>query len=78
MCSQVQGASLHAEHGKAQASDTQSHSGASAHTQGSKDETKHKASFMEKVKGEVKIISGKLGGNKVKVENGKKLKSGEL
>ena len=75
---QVQGASLNAEHGKAKPSDTHSHSGTSAHTQGSKDETKHKASFMEKVKGEMKIISGKLGGDKAKVEEGKKLKSGQV
>lgn len=33
---------------------------------------------MEKVKGEMKIISGKLGGDKVKVEEGKKLKSGQV
>ncbi|VDB94170.1 unnamed protein product [Peniophora sp. CBMAI 1063] len=75
---QAQGASLDASHGKTKPTDAHSHSGASAHTEGSKDEAKHKASFMEKVKGEMKIISGKLGGDKHKVEEGKKLKSGEV
>lgn len=33
---------------------------------------------MEKVKGEIKVISGKIGGDKHKVEEGKKLKTGEV
>lgn len=74
---QTQGASLNAEHGKSKPSDAHSQSGASAHTDGSKGEAKHKSSFMEKVKGEMKIISGKLGGDKHKVEEGKKLKGGQ-
>ncbi|KZV66335.1 hypothetical protein PENSPDRAFT_654961 [Peniophora sp. CONT] len=74
----VQGASLDAAHGKSKPSDVHSQSGTSAHTQDSKGEKKHKASFMEKVKGEIKVISGKLGGDKHKVEDGKKLKSGEV
>ena len=36
----------------------------------------HKAKFMDKVKGEVKIISGVLGNDHAKVEEGKLLKSG--
>jgi hypothetical protein len=32
---------------------------------------------MDRVKGEMKIISGKLGGDKAKVEEGRRLKTGE-
>jgi hypothetical protein len=34
----------------------------------------HKPKFMDRVKGEAKIIAGKLGGNEEKIEQGKRLK----
>ncbi|EIN05654.1 hypothetical protein PUNSTDRAFT_46542 [Punctularia strigosozonata HHB-11173 SS5] len=38
----------------------------------------HKSGFMSKIKGEVKILSGKLGRNHDKVEEGKQLKAGTV
>ncbi|KAF8317527.1 uncharacterized protein EI90DRAFT_3085033, partial [Cantharellus anzutake] len=42
----------------------------------SSDETRKKPSFMDKLKGEAKIFSGKLGKNEEKVEEGRALKMG--
>ncbi|TFK50671.1 hypothetical protein OE88DRAFT_1726482 [Heliocybe sulcata] len=42
------------------------------------DEGKHKASFMDKVKGEAKVLTGKLTGKKEKVEEGERVKSGGM
>ncbi|KAI0027393.1 hypothetical protein K488DRAFT_74576 [Vararia minispora EC-137] len=44
----------------------------------SKSTMKRKSKLMDSVRGGMKIISGKLGGDKAKVEEGKRLKSGEL
>jgi hypothetical protein len=37
----------------------------------------HKSKFMDRVRGEAKIIAGKLGGNEEKVEEGKRMKGKE-
>lgn len=52
-------------------SDTRDHTGGHRASAGSADN--HKVGFMDKVKGEAKIISGKLGKDEKKVEEGKHL-----
>jgi hypothetical protein len=40
--------------------------------------TSHKPKFMDRVKGEAKIIAGKLGGNEEKIEQGMRLKGKDV